>query len=471
MRERLSHRQSREPRSAACRRALVGWPVVKILHVAPVFFPEGPGGIQAHVRDVARAQLAAGHEVAILAGSLEGRPEPLVEEQEAVGLRVLRLYRDDLHHVHHARGHHLEASRLIAQTFDAERPDLVHVHSWIALSTDLVATAERLGIPAVVTLHDFLVTCPRAYRQDSAGAACLRRMGFESCGPCAPRFGFEDDALVEESIELFGQSLRSELERARALVTLLPGIAKSLVELGGLGDLELEAIPLGYVPHPDVPRAPARAGGPVRFATWGRLGAHKGTDLAVRAFSEACEALPAEAAELHLFGELLPDSYRRSVLQAAAGATVIEHGAFEFADLATAGLDVALFPSRCLETFGFVIDEARELGLPMVLTDLGAYGERAAGDSLVVPDGDQQGWARAMGRLAADPELRARLAAAAPPPSPTPEIYARRLAEVYERARAAPPHEPQTPAPNPDRWIRLRQRYDAGLNPAGDAAR
>ena len=465
MREGSSHRQSRGPRSAVRRRALVGWPAVKILHVAPVFFPEGPGGIQVHVRDVARAQLTAGHQVTILAGSLEGRPEPLLEEQEALGLRVLRLYRDDLHHVHHARGYHVEASRLIAQAFEAERPDVVHVHSWIALSTDLVATAERLEIPTVVTLHDFLVSCPRAYRQDSGGAACLRKMGLEACVPCAPRFGFEDEALVEESIELFAQGLRTELQRARAVITLLPGIGKSLLELAGLQSLEFEAIPLGYAPHPDVPRAPARSGGPVRFATWGRLGAHKGTELAVRAFVQASEILPAGAAELHLFGELLPDSYRRSVLEAAAGANVIEHGAFEFADLAAAGVDAALFPSRCLETFGFVIDEARELGLPLVLTGLGAYGERAAGDSLVVPDGDQEGWARAIEQLAVDPELRARLAAGAPAPSPTSEVYTRRLAEVYERALAAPPRGPQTPAPDPERWIRLRERYDAGLNP------
>lgn len=437
---------------------------MKILHVAPVFFPEGPGGIQVHVRDLAQAQIAAGDRVSILAGSLESRPEPVLEEQRAEGLRVLRLYRDDLHHVHHARGYHAGASRLIEGAFGSERPDVIHIHSWVALSTDLVATAERLGIPTVVTLHDFLASCPRAYRQDSSGQACLRPLGPDACGPCAPRFGFESEALVADSLELFQSSLRAELEQARARVLALPGIGRDLFRLAGLGDLEFEAIPLGYAPQlSGAGVAGAAAAGPVRFGTWGRLGPHKGTDLAVRGFVEACARLPTGAAELVVFGELAPDAYRAQVLGGSAGLPIEEFGPFDFADLQAARLDVALFPSRCLETFGFVLDEARELGLPMVLSDLGAYGERAAGDCLVVGGDGVDGWARAIARLVEDPTARQRLAAAAPQASPSPAAYARRLDETYQRAVESPPRRAGASAPDKQRWLSLRERYDAGL--------
>ena len=35
-----------------------------------------------------------------------------------------------------------------------ERPDVLHVHQWIRLTSNLLEIADELGIPAVVTLHD-----------------------------------------------------------------------------------------------------------------------------------------------------------------------------------------------------------------------------------------------------------------------------------------------------------------------------
>jgi glycosyltransferase involved in cell wall biosynthesis len=86
-----------------------------------------------------------------------------------------------------------------------------------------------------------------------------------------------------------------------------------------------------------------------------------------------------------------------------------------------AGSDVLVVPSvptrDFLEPWGLVVNEAFHQGLPVIATT--AVGAVAGGlvrherNGLVVPPGDVQALAGALRRLEADPELRARLGAAA----------------------------------------------------------
>jgi glycosyltransferase involved in cell wall biosynthesis len=86
-----------------------------------------------------------------------------------------------------------------------------------------------------------------------------------------------------------------------------------------------------------------------------------------------------------------------------------------------AGSDVLVVPSIPTRTFrepwGMVVNEAMHQGLPVIATD--AVGAAAGGlvrdgrNGLVVPAGDPAALAGALRRLQGDPELRARLGAAA----------------------------------------------------------
>jgi glycosyltransferase involved in cell wall biosynthesis len=437
---------------------------VKILHIVPVYFPEGPGGIQLHVQGLVRSQRAAGHAPSILAGSLATRAAPEVLEEVVDGQRVLRLHRDDLHHLHHARGHHAAASRLARQVYERERPDVVHVHQWIALSDDLVQQAEELGLPTLVTLHDFLVSCPRCYRQDHRGQACLRPLSLEACGPCAPRLGGESAREIELGIECFRSALAAELARARIVWALTPGAVALFERLAGIAPGRIEALGLGYRPYgaPGSLRlstdpAPAQ---PLRLAQWGRLGWHKGSDVLLEGFRRLCAEPGLPAVELHLLGPLEPADYAADLARRAAGLPVRFHGPFRFEDLQRLAPQVACFPTRCVETHGFVLDEARELGLPMLVGDLGAYGERAGNDCLKVAPEDPAAWAEALSRLVRDGDLRRRLAAAAPPLPQSPEQHAEEVERGYRRALAGPPR-PALPAAELERLGRLRRELEA----------
>ncbi|HYH51263.1 MAG TPA: glycosyltransferase, partial [Acidimicrobiia bacterium] len=78
--------------------------------------------------------------------------------------------------------------------------------------------------------------------------------------------------------------------------------------------------------------------------------------------------------------------------------------------------DVFAFPS-VKEGFGLVVLEALAAGLPVVASDIPVFAEylEDGQNALLVPPGDAAALAGALGRLAADPVLRRRLAAGGQP--------------------------------------------------------
>lgn len=68
--------------------------------------------------------------------------------------------------------HSAEAVDKIAQLIHAERPDIVHCHNiYHQLTPSIIRAAKKLGVPVVLTLHDFKIVCP-VYNRLSHGQAC-----------------------------------------------------------------------------------------------------------------------------------------------------------------------------------------------------------------------------------------------------------------------------------------------------------
>lgn len=161
----------------------------------------------------------------------------------------------------------------------------------------------------------------------------------------------------------------------------------------------------------------ARPAGPVRFAFLGRLVRWKAVDV----LFEAIETLAERGidAELHVYGRGTDEPRLHAWIKASKVADRIHmHGFVRQEDAAASmrGADVFCLPS-VQECGGAVVLEAMALGLPVVVTDWGGPGEYVTGaegfkvsgtghESLVA------GFADAMGRLATEPELRARMSEA-----------------------------------------------------------
>jgi glycosyltransferase involved in cell wall biosynthesis len=138
---------------------------------------------------------------------------------------------------------------------------------------------------------------------------------------------------------------------------------------------------------------------------------------------------------LDVLGECESPEFERELHDLAKDLPVTFHGAFDAAALHRAAPHVGVFPSTCLETYGLVLDECFELGLPCITSDHGALPERAGKAGLAARAGDATALAQAMQRFVDEPGLWAQLRAAVQAPSIDLDGHVERLLSIYDRAR------------------------------------
>ncbi|MBL8727226.1 MAG: glycosyltransferase [Planctomycetes bacterium] len=435
-----------------------------VLHVIHQFPPESRGGSESYLFDLAQRQRARGLDVQVLTGSKVWREQVTLASGSVDGLPVHRLHRDDLFFDHHAKMWHPGVEQRFRELLRQWRPALVHVHHWVRLTCNLVDVCWQEQVPAVVTLHDYYTSCPRAFRRRADADACRRVLSAASCGSCVPRHGYEQPGEIDAGIELFRDHYRAELSLARAVIVAVGSTAALLADTTGVPRDRYEVLPLGYKPRfHGMPPPPAPvAGEPVRFAFWGGVGRHKGVDVLLRAFGRLHGARPGRA-ELHVLGAVESEPFDRELRALANGLPVTFHGAFDPRQLHAARPHVGVFPSTCIETFGLVLDECFELGLPCVTSDLGALPERAGGAGLRTRAGDEQDLALALQRFVDEPALWGQLRAQRPATSPDLDTHADALVAIYDRARSMPPRDWFAGPVPPERrvWFLLKQRESA----------
>ncbi len=88
-----------------------------------------------------------------------------------------------------------ESYRLIKNTLDNFQPDIMHVHNtWLLLTPSIFQAAYELGIPSVVTLHNYRLACPSGqfiYK----GRACEKCLGMNRPWPLLRNKCYRDSYL------------------------------------------------------------------------------------------------------------------------------------------------------------------------------------------------------------------------------------------------------------------------------------
>lgn len=442
-----------------------------VLHVIHQFAPESAGGSESYALSIAQAQRARGLAVEVLTGTKFAAEQVKIDRDEVDGLPVHRIHRDDLFFDHHVKMWHPEVERRFEALLRERRPALVHVHHWVRLTCNLVEVCRRVGVPAVVTLHDYYTSCPRAFRSRRDADACARELSVDSCVDCVPRYGYEPRHELARGIELFRDHYRAELSMAHAVLVAVDSTADLLARTTGVARARYRSLPLGYsrrfnsmsaLPGPI-------EGNPLRFAFWGGVGRHKGVGVLLQASRRLAERRPGRA-EVHVLGGFESEAFEAELRAAAQfpgreRLPVTFHGPFDAAQLHRVAPHVGVFPSTCLETFGLVLDECFELRLPCITSDLGALPERAGAAGLVAAAGDPDALAAAMQRFVDEPGLWRTLRDAVPPPSPDTEEHVDALLRIYDEARTTPPPEPQFAAVDERRrWSFLIKQRDTAMS-------
>jgi glycosyltransferase involved in cell wall biosynthesis len=332
------------------------------------------GGAERLLVDIVRRLDAGRFESLVCCIQAKGE---LAAELEAGGTRVLCLERM------RSRRFDFAAVRDLARLMRAERISLVHSHLYHAnLYGRLAAALAR--VPAIATVHNIY-----------ARSKLHRRLLNRWLARISTRVVAVSDEVRRDLLEVDG--LQTE-----KVVTVHNGI-----------DLQRVATPLS--------REAARVRLDVPFdallvGCLGRLEEQKGHTFLLQAFAQLASQ-PGPAAPLHLV--LAGDGRRRKDLEAQAAALGIASrtrflGARRDVAEVLRALDIYAMPSLW-EGLPLALLEAMAAGVPVVASDVGGVAEVLGGGEwgLLVPPGDAGALGAALGRLAGEPGLRARLASTA----------------------------------------------------------
>jgi glycosyltransferase involved in cell wall biosynthesis len=266
---------------------------------------------------------------------------------------------------------------------DRFRPDLVHCETEFGVGRAGRAAAQRAGVPVVSSYHTDFARYTEAY-----GAHWLK-------------------GIVSRYIARFHRTSRRVYTPSSASREDLLRLGLTDVEVWGRGvDTELF--------HPgrraEAIRVALGMGSRYTFLYVGRLAFEKRADQVIDAFRLACEMLPRGMIHLVIAGT----GPREAVLRAAVPPGVSFLGLLDrrsrLPDL-YANCDAFVFAS-VTETLGLVVLEAMASGLPVIAVPEGGVRDhlRDGRNGLACREGDVQGMALAMVRIATEWGLSKRLA-------------------------------------------------------------
>lgn len=390
-------------------------------------FGEGAGGVGTHGSLLARELGRRGHRVSVLA--LEGessRAEGSLWREDHGEFELWRM----AYRFGDVRGlEDLLASSVLGPAVEAwvrARPlDWVHVHHLTGFGSEVLGRLRRIGVPILLTLHDYWALCPRGQmlRHDLERCASAEP---DRCGPCLERTwphlfggeGVEGSRGVEERAALRTDRALSELRLAdRCLVPsdvvrrryLEAGIPKERVFVVEPG-VDVEGLRAAHRAHRGLG---ARTDGRAVLGVLGSVIPSKGVLFLARVLRD----LPHLDLELRIHGPLQPAYGSRAHLEelasvAAADGRIRIEGSYPASQLGQilAGLDGVAAPALWDEAFGLSVREARAVGLPVLVSDRGGLPGATEGGAcgLVLPAGDPLAWGAALGTFAEDQDWRTR---------------------------------------------------------------
>ena len=332
-----------------------------------------PGGVQFHVRDLAEALIARGHEVSVLVPADDDTEIP--DYMTAAGRAIPVRYNGAVARMTFGP---VTAAR-VRKWLAAGQFDVLHLHEPVTPSLGMLALWIADG-PIVATFH----------------TALIRSRPLQMAYP-----------LVRQSLEKISARIAVSEDARRTLVEHMGGDAV-VIPNGVYTQGFLDASPdERWTGTHDAPT----------IAFLGRLDeARKGLPVLLDAVPRVLAAVPGARFLIAGRGETGPDEVRELLGDEAARAVEFLGGiSDEDKARMLSSVDVYCAPQTGGESFGIVLVEAMSAGAAVVASDLGAFSrvldDGAAG--VLFSTGDSEALARTLIRVLHDPDLRASVTARA----------------------------------------------------------
>lgn len=224
------------------------------------------------------------------------------------------------------------------------------------------------GARLTMLLHDYHAVCPSWTLLDERGSFCGIPGDLARCEACfrANPIHFKDELAVESVAEW--RAAWGELLRAADEVRCFSGSSRELL-LRAYPGLRRVTVVLHRLDHVRNRRVAYDVHGPIRVGVVGELWPHKGSEVVIALAAEIRRS--AADVAVVVVGTLAGDVGEGAVTITGPYAPAELPGLLE-----RQGVNVALFPSICPETFSYVCEELMQMGLPVIAFDLGAPAER-----------------------------------------------------------------------------------------------
>jgi glycosyltransferase involved in cell wall biosynthesis len=351
------------------------------------------GGEDAVVRDEAGLLRTAGHEV------FEHHfPNPSTYTQTLASLALAPW--------------NAAAAREVRDVVQRFRPDVAHVHNtWFRLSPAVLSAVHSLGVPVVMTLHNYRLMCVNGLllRDGKVCEDCVGTHPWRGVWHRCYRNSAPLSALAASTIAL--SRARHTWDRSVDRFIAPSAFVASKIAEGGVAAERITIKPHG-VQDPGHRLDAASQSSTVLFV--GRLSLEKGMSVLLDAWERAQIA----SLELVVVGE----GPQRAALEGRRVQGVRFLGWREGDEVRRLMLTARalVFPSIWYESFALTVVEALAAGLPVLAADLGAAGEivRTLGPEWLVPSPDVGSWAAALRQLEG---------------SETVDLASRRARSLYER--------------------------------------
>lgn len=246
--------------------------------------------------------------------------------------------------------------------------EVVHVRHLFKHSFDIVSLCRLLGLPVVLSFHDYYLVCPSIHLLDERNHCCHGDCS-ETAGPCRiPTPLLDDISDLRGFLPSWRDEVRKLFDGCRAFVTTSP-FARSIYvkNFPELEERDFRVIEHGrdFADRKDRAPGPA-AGGPMKLLIPGNLDRHKGSDF-IRKLHETDRD---GVIEFHFMGRIPPEL-------AAFGTN---HGVYEREDFIRKVTEIdphfiGIF-SISPETYCHTLTEAWASGVPVLSSDTGTVAER-----------------------------------------------------------------------------------------------
>lgn len=408
---------------------------MRVLHVTHELPPYETAGVAVYSYNLGRAQ-AASEEVFYFARRQDpNAPEYRETDELRDGVAIRFVNRDENPWIpFEATWTDPKMAGIFRCHLEVLRPEVVHFHHVLGLGIELFDVPRDLGIPTVITLHDFWPMCPKGQRMCYTDRSLCDPIDFGKCGPCAYGENWPQvkSRVMPEPVppgllnalrhhyatrlqETPGRVARRPRAMYRALMRTLAGLRGSRHEAAPdprspferrfeafrdriaaadavvapsrflldqytthfrlpEGKVRFSAYGMDFSYAKPLPKTPSSR---LRFGFVGSIIVTKGVEVALEGFLDAARSCP--DIELHVHGA--PNRWSGDYLDALkamaaadpAGDRVFFHGRFDNARIGEvhAGIDILIVPSIWFENAPLALNEAAMTGTGVLTSDRG----------------------------------------------------------------------------------------------------